>query len=133
MTDPTPRSPITCPAKTWLLMRGAGAALGLAALTACAAPAGGESAEPFDRETAYIEEGRAIAESQCSACHALGWSGAGGHPDAKPLGQILSGYDPEALATDLIEGVRIGHPDMPEFHLSPKGADRLIAYLETLD
>ena len=38
----------------------------------------------------------------------------------------------DALANDLITGIRVGHQDMPEFDFDVRTADALIAYLQSL-
>ena len=79
-----------------------------------------------------IADGRAIAEDQCSRCHAVGTSGVSLHPNAPVFRTILSRYAEDALANDLAEGIRIGHPDMPRIALRPEGVDALIAYLKSI-
>lgn len=79
------------------------------------------------------EDGRLIAEENCARCHAIGPSGASPNDEAPPFRGLLARYDSEALATDLAEGIRIGHPGMPQVHLEARGVDALIAYLRTID
>ena len=42
---------------------------------------------------------------------------------------LLARYDENVLANDLIEGIKLGHPDMPQFDFSVLTADALVAYL----
>jgi mono/diheme cytochrome c family protein len=42
-------------------------------------------------------------------------------------------YPVESLQEALVEGVRTGHPNMPEFQLDPDQASDVIAYLKTLE
>ena len=79
-----------------------------------------------------IADGRTIATEQCSACHAIGSDGASNNPKAPVFRTILSRYAESALADDLAEGIRIGHPDMPQIALRPEGVDALIAYLRSI-
>lgn len=79
-----------------------------------------------------IADGRAIAEAQCSACHAIGAEGASPRADAPPLRSVLDRYDANALSDAFIQGIKVGHPDMPQFELSPEGADSLLAYLRSI-
>jgi mono/diheme cytochrome c family protein len=79
-----------------------------------------------------IAEGRGIAVRQCSACHALDTGTTSPRPGAPPLKSVLWRYDEDALATHLIEGVRVGHADMPLFDFNVIGADALIAYLRSI-
>jgi mono/diheme cytochrome c family protein len=76
-----------------------------------------------------IADGRDIAMRHCAACHAVGPTDASPRQDAAPLRIMLERYDSGALAGNLMIGVRVGHPDMPLFQLSPRGADALVEYL----
>ncbi len=52
---------------------------------------------------------------------------------APPLSQVLDGYeDDEVLAYRFIEGMRVGHNEMPLFNFDVRGADALIAYLRSI-
>jgi mono/diheme cytochrome c family protein len=46
--------------------------------------------------------------------------------------ELLKRYDAEMLASDLIDGIRVGHDEMPEFDLQVIEADALVAYLKSL-
>jgi mono/diheme cytochrome c family protein len=78
-----------------------------------------------------IADGKMIAISQCGACHAVG-QGASPLADAPPLRQILHGYASEALAENFVNGVKLGHPDMPQFDFSPRETEALVAYLRSI-
>lgn len=107
--------------------------LGLALLTAaCAGPIAAETGVDQTERAAFLEDGRAIAQMQCARCHAIGAAGASPRADAPPLRYVLARYRPEALTEDLNEGMRVGHPDMPQFHLPIQGVDALIAYLQSI-
>jgi len=45
---------------------------------------------------------------------------------------LLARYDKDALANDLIEGIKLGHQDMPQFDFNVIAADALIAYLRSV-
>lgn len=79
------------------------------------------------------ERGRAFAEENCSRCHAVGTMGASPLPPAPPFRQLHALYPVEHLAEALAEGIVTGHPEMPEFQLTPEEAEDLIAYLRTLE
>lgn len=79
-----------------------------------------------------VEEGRAALESRCSRCHAIGPEGASPRADAPPFREIMTRYAPEDLEESLAEGITSGHPDMPEFILSPEEIGAVVAYLHTL-
>jgi mono/diheme cytochrome c family protein len=86
---------------------------------------------PAER-AAMAAEGREIAVSQCGACHAAGVDDASPRADAPPLRDILERYDSAALAGNMMIGVRVGHPDMPLFHMGPRGVDSLVEYLYSI-
>lgn len=76
-----------------------------------------------------VEAGREVAMDRCAACHAIGSNDESPRPDAPPLRAVLGRYDSSALAANLMIGVRVGHPDMPLFHLTPNDVDALVEYL----
>lgn len=77
--------------------------------------------------------GRDIAVRECSSCHAIDQEMSSPRKDAPPMRTLLSRYDPEMLAEDLIDGIRVGHDDMPHFDFNVTAADSLIAYLKSID
>lgn len=78
--------------------------------------------------TEEIAAGREIASENCSRCHGLDRE-APPRPDAPALRHILADYDSEALKEDFRDGIKVGHPDMPQFEFDPKGTDLLLSYL----
>lgn len=89
--------------------------------------------QPTAEETrALIAEGRTLAERECASCHALEAGQTSPRADAPPMSELLARYDADALATDLIEGVRLGHQDMPQFDFNVIAADALVAYLGSI-
>jgi mono/diheme cytochrome c family protein len=85
-----------------------------------------------EADPGQIAAGREIAVRECSACHALDADSTSPRPAAPPLKAVLWRYDEDALATHLIEGIRVGHADMPLFDFNVIGADALIAYLRSI-
>lgn len=77
--------------------------------------------------------GRDLVVRECASCHAIDQNKASPRPDAPPMNTLLSRYDPEMLAEDLIEGIRVGHDDMPHFDFNPIAADALVAYLKSIE
>ena len=75
--------------------------------------------------------GQEIAETHCARCHGIGGEDAR-RSDAPPLRHLLAEYDPEALKEDFREGVKVGHPDMPQFEFSPMETDMLLSYLSSI-
>jgi mono/diheme cytochrome c family protein len=105
-------------------------ALAVLALAACSEQKTSKPQEP--KLDPVAEDGRAIAEAQCGRCHATGPSGGSPNPKSPPFRVILSRYKENVLSEELREGIRIGHPDMPEIQLEPQGVDALIAYLKSI-
>lgn len=85
-----------------------------------------------DVQVAQIEDGRAIAEANCAACHAIGRSGSSPNPAAPHFRSLLSRYKAEVLVTELNEGMRVAHSPMPQFQFNPSATDSLIAYLQSV-
>jgi mono/diheme cytochrome c family protein len=107
----------------------ASAVLAFLALAACNAQPARPVAQAADP---LVADGRAIAERECAGCHALDQSATSPRAGAPPMREMLARYQADALANDLITGIRVGHQDMPEFDFDVRTADALIAYLESL-
>ena len=107
--------------------------LSLSALAACA---GGQSRNDilYEKETdpGLIASGRQLVVKECASCHAIDGGMKSPNPDAPPMKTVLSRYDPEMLADDLIEGIRVGHNEMPHFDFNVVATDSLIAYLKSI-
>jgi cytochrome c len=86
----------------------------------------------LETDDGQIAAGRQIAVRDCSSCHALDADSTSPRPSAPPLKKALWRYNEDALATHLIEAIRVGHGDMPVFDFSVIGADALIAYLRSI-
>lgn len=114
-----------------------------ASIGACAAP-GTMAKEPqttreglarsptAEIDIAQAAEGYRIAKEHCATCHAIDAMSASPRSEAPPLRAILTRV-PEGMLTDhLIEGVRIGHDEMPRFDFTVRAADTLVAYLKSI-
>ncbi len=101
----------------------AGAAVLL--LAACATP-------DRDPTTAPANRGAAIAEANCSSCHAVGRSGDSPAPEAPPFRRLSQHYRVADLQEAFGEGISVGHPAMPQFAFAPEDVDALILYLESI-
>lgn len=84
----------------------------------------------WDRQ---VERGRMLASTECARCHAVGRSGASPLPQAPPFRSLHRRYPVDELGEALTEGIRTGHPSMPEFRFDPDEAEALIAYLKWLE
>jgi mono/diheme cytochrome c family protein len=89
-------------------------------------------AVPASAQTGQIERGRAFAEANCAACHAITRTDPSRLPAAAPFRTLHQRYPVEQLAEALAEGITTGHDAMPEFQLTPAQIDDLLAYLRTL-
>jgi cytochrome c len=83
-------------------------------------------------DPAMIEDGHAIAEANCARCHAIGPEGVSPNPRAPVFRTILSRYDQDVLARELVDGIKVAHSPMPQFRFDPKGTDALVAYLRSI-
>ena len=81
---------------------------------------------------AEIAHGKALVESNCARCHAVGETGSSPHPDAPPFRTLSERYPLESLAEALAEGISTGHPDMPEFIATPEQISAIIVYIGSL-
>ena len=79
-----------------------------------------------------IASGRQLVVRECSSCHAIDQGAKSPNPEAPPMKSLLARYDPEMLADDLIEGIRVGHNEMPHFDFNVIAADALVAYLKSI-
>lgn len=76
--------------------------------------------------------GNIFATNNCARCHATGKTGNSPYPKAPPFRIIARKYVLEDLSEALAEGIFTGHNTMPEFTLSTRQIDDLLAYLNTL-
>ena len=78
------------------------------------------------------ERGRAIAETKCARCHAIGTEGESPVALAPPFRVLPQRYPVDHLAEALAEGIVVGHPMMPQFTFDPPEIDALLTYIESL-
>ncbi len=81
---------------------------------------------------ASVAHGRAIAATNCAACHSIERSGASPDPKAPPFRTLGQSYPVEDLDESLAEGIVTGAHEMPQFQFEPADIDDLIAFLKTL-
>lgn len=80
-----------------------------------------------------VAEGRRIAERACVSCHAIDRTSSSPRVGAPPLRHVLALYaDDERLAVRFIDGMRVGHEEMPVFDLDIRTTDALIAYIRSI-
>lgn len=75
-------------------------------------------------------KGEAIAETMCATCHAIGIDDESIHADAPPFRTLSAKFPIDALAEPLVEGIMVGHPDMPEFQFDANDVEALLTYIE---
>ncbi|MGC2779821.1 MAG: cytochrome c [Bradyrhizobium sp.] len=105
------------------MMRRAGLALLLA--VAAAGPS-----HALDSEQS---RGKALLQSLCSRCHAVGRTGASPHPDAPPFRTFGDHklYDDD-FAQRLQTGLSTIHKDMPSFRFDRTDAEAAVNYLKAI-
>ena len=79
------------------------------------------------------QRGQTFVRANCSNCHATDRASPSSLKIAPPFRELHLRYPVKSLQEALVEGVRTGHPNMPEFQLDPGQASDVIAYLKTLE
>jgi mono/diheme cytochrome c family protein len=99
----------------------------LALLVVCASVVAGHATE------SGRQRGKALLESMCARCHAVGKSGRSPHVDAPPFRTF---GDDKLYDTDFVQRLQDGlstmHPDMPTFHFSRQDAEDAVDYLRSI-
>jgi cytochrome c len=78
------------------------------------------------------QRGRAIAETMCSECHAIGNRGRSPHIGAPAFRTLDSRLDLGSFAHRLRTGLTSGHQDMPTFRFTRKDARDFVLYLKSI-
>jgi cytochrome c len=79
------------------------------------------------------QRGLTYVRANCSKCHSVERAGPSPLSVAPPLRTLHTRYPVEDLAESLAEGIRTGHPSMPEYRLDPGQVNDVIAYLKALE
>jgi tetratricopeptide (TPR) repeat protein len=79
-----------------------------------------------------IAEGKDLAARTCAFCHALDASGPSPNPKAPPFRTLAERHPELSLREPLSRGVLAPHDVMPNFALSDREIDGLVAYINTL-
>jgi len=108
-------------------------ALGIAVAVFLAIGFFGNERTPAQTQSA-IENGKALAEANCSGCHAIGSEGDSPNPDSPPFRTFKDKWPVENLEEALAEGIVTSHDNMkmPEFEFEAEQIGDFIAYLKTL-
>jgi mono/diheme cytochrome c family protein len=81
------------------------------------------------------DRGRAMVETHCASCHAVGPSGKSPYDGAPPFYEIAARGHLDDYAEAFAEGIVVPHEGrvvMPEFVLKPNEIEDLLAYLKAL-
>ena len=79
------------------------------------------------------QRGQTFVRANCSTCHAIDKLSASPIKIAPPFRDLHRRYPVESLQEALVEGIRTGHVNMPEFRLDAGQASDVIAYLKSLE
>jgi len=79
------------------------------------------------------QRGQTFVRANCSRCHAIDKVGPSPLSVAPPFRELHHRYQVDVLAEAFAEGIRTGHPSMPEFRLDPGQIGDVIAYLKSLE
>ena len=91
----------------------------------------GEGGKAPDART--VAEGRRIAQSRCASCHSIDQSSVSPNPGAPPFREFAFLNDSNWVAYRLIDGMRLGHDNMPLFDFDVRSADALMAYIGSIN
>ena len=86
-----------------------------------------------DKNKQLILEGKAIAETKCVFCHAIGPKGKSPNPQAPQFRNLSDRYPVLSLRVPLSRGIAAPHDVMPDFTLTDQQIDGLIAYINSLN
>lgn len=78
------------------------------------------------------QRGQALMRANCSRCHAIDKVSPSPLAIAPPFRDLHLRYPVEDLHESLVEGIRTGHANMPEFRFDAGQAADIIAYLKSL-
>jgi cytochrome c len=87
----------------------------------------------FAQSSPAAQRGLTYVRTNCAQCHSIDRVSPSPLKVAPPLRTLHERYPVESLAVSLAEGIRSGHPSMPEFQLDPGQVADVIAYLKTLE
>jgi cytochrome c len=79
-----------------------------------------------------VAHGEALVSQRCAMCHGMGRSETSPNPVARPFRTLGRNYSIEALEEPLRNGALLGHPMMPGFSFSPRDANAIVRYLQSI-
>lgn len=92
---------------------------------------GAEPALTVETE-ALMRDGEALAQKNCAWCHAIGAQGESPNKRAPAFRDLQRGYPVLALREPLSRAIARPHDEMPNFTLSDRETDMIIAYINSL-
>lgn len=101
------------------------AALALVTMIASTASAGAQ--------TASAVRGQALAQRNCSMCHAIAAKGLSPNGAAPPFRELRKRFVVDDLEAGVLAALLRGHPSMPEMRLNPGEIHDLLDYLRSLN
>lgn len=87
---------------------------------------------PAQAEDPLLVHGKALAEKNCTTCHAIDVTGASPLREAPPFRDIATNYSEAELEDAFNEGVATEHPAMPDWQMTPEQAAALARYVMSL-
>src|SRR6266849_3400771 len=97
------------------------------AVASIALPSAAVAQSPAD------QRGMTFVRTNCARCHSVDKVSPSPLQPAPPFRDLHLRYPVESLAEAFAEGIRTGHPTMPEFRLDPGQIRDVMAYLKSLE
>jgi mono/diheme cytochrome c family protein len=79
------------------------------------------------------QRGMTFVHTNCARCHSIDKISPSPLQPAPPFRDLHLRYPIESLAEAFAEGIRTGHPSMPEFRLDSGQIRDVLAYLKSLE
>jgi mono/diheme cytochrome c family protein len=105
--------------------------LRLLSLATLLAGAGAAALPPARAQDGDVQQGHALAQQQCAACHAIG-RGSAASPNAKAPAFRTIAAVPGMTALALGVALRTPHREMPNIILEDRQRDDVVAYILSL-
>lgn len=83
-------------------------------------------------EQPTAEEGKGLAEANCTTCHAIGKDGASPLAAAPPFRDVAKRYSLEELMDGFMEGLPVRHEIMPDWDMTEDQSIALSLYIMSL-
>jgi mono/diheme cytochrome c family protein len=87
---------------------------------------------PARADDVSLSAGRQLATVRCGRCHAVNRTGDSPNPRSPRFRDLGPRFPFDGLREALMQGMIVGHPEMPIQHLTPMESGDLVAYLQSL-